>query len=132
VTRGEFDKYCRTFKGVNNVEQWGGASAWKLGGRIFAVCSTWGQGSHTKISFKCSDLAYSILCQQPGIVPAPYLGRAKWVQLEAADAMSRRDIKDYIQAAYFIIMAKLTKAQRQELGLTLPSPKVTVKTRPEK
>jgi len=58
------------------------------------------------------------------------------VQLEAADAMSRQDTKDYIQAAYFIIMAKLTKAQRQELGLTLPSPKATVKatvkTRPEK
>lgn len=120
MTRTEFDKYCRTFKSVHNVEQWGGASVWKLGGKIFAICSKWGAGGHEKISFKCSDLAYAILCQQPGIVPAPYLARAKWVQLEAADAMGRQDLKDYIAAAYFIIMAKLTKAQRAELGLTLP------------
>lgn len=121
MTRGEFDKYCRAFKGTENVEQWGGASVWKLGGKIFAICSKWGAGSHTKISFKCSDLTYAILCEQPGIIPAPYLARAKWVQLESADAMSPQDIRGYIEAAYFIIMAKLTKAQRKELGLTLPS-----------
>ncbi|MDA1101052.1 MAG: MmcQ/YjbR family DNA-binding protein [Proteobacteria bacterium] len=122
MTRAEFDRYCRTFKAVENVEQWGGASVWKLGGKIFAICSTWGAGSHPKISFKCSDLAFSILREQPGIIPAPYLARAKWVQLEAADAMRDRDIKDYIAAAYVIIMARLTKAQRQELGLSQAAP----------
>ena len=120
MTRGEFDDFCRTFKGAENVEQWGGASVWKLGGKIFAICSRWGAGNHTKISFKCSDLAYAILSEQPGIIPAPYLARAKWVQIESAGAMSAQDIKDYIEAAYFIIMAKLTRAQRRELGLTLP------------
>ncbi len=94
---------------------------WKVGGKIFAICSRWGVGDHPKISFKCSDLAYSVLCEQPGIIPAPYLGRAKWVQLEAPDAVNAQDIKAYIEAAYFIIMAKLTKAQRKELDLTLPS-----------
>ena len=39
MTRAEFDKYCRAFKGVTNVEQWGGASAWNLGGKNFAICS---------------------------------------------------------------------------------------------
>ena len=120
MTRLEFDAFCRTFKAVVNVEQWGGASVWKLGGKIFAICSKWGAGSHTKISFKCSDLTYSILREQPGIIPAPYLARAKWVQIETADAMSDQDIKDYIKAAYFMIMGKLTKARRKELGVTLP------------
>jgi predicted DNA-binding protein (MmcQ/YjbR family) len=122
VTRREFDDYCRTFKGAANVEQWGGASVWKLGGKIFAICSKWGAGRQPKISFKCSDLAFSVLCEQPGIIPAPYLARAKWVQLEDPGAMGGEDIKAYIQAAYFIIMAKLTKAQRRELALTLPTP----------
>jgi predicted DNA-binding protein (MmcQ/YjbR family) len=52
-------------------------------------------------------------------VPAPYLARAKWVQIEAADAMTDQDLKAYIEAAYFIIMAKLTKAKRKELGLNI-------------
>ena len=100
------------------MEQWGGASVWKVGGKIFAICSNWGQGSHAKISFKCGDPAYSILCEQPGIIPAPYLARAQWVQLETAAAMSNKDIKDYIRAAHGIIAGKLTRAKRRELGLT--------------
>lgn len=120
MTRTEFDAFCGALRGTTHVEQWGGASVWKLGGKIFAICSRWGAGSHTKISFKCSDLAYAVLIEQPGIIPAPYLARAKWVQIESADAMSDQDVRDYIQAAYSIVMGKLTKAQRKELGLALP------------
>ena len=66
---------------------------------------------------KCSELTYTILCEQPGIVPAPYLARAKWVQIEDPSAMSDEDTRAYINAAYAIISAKLTKKRRLELGL---------------
>lgn len=92
---------------------------WKLGGKIFAICSRWGEGGHTKISFKCSDIAYQILPNLPGITPAPYLARAKWVQIENEEAMAGEDIRDHISAAYHIIMRKLTKAKREELGLVI-------------
>ena len=117
MTRSEFDAFCGALASTTHVVQWGGASVWKIGGKIFAVCSVWGAGSHTKISFKCSDLAYDILTEQPEIVPAPYLARAKWVQIEAAEAMSDDDIRDYIRAAYDIVASKLTRAQRRELML---------------
>ncbi len=120
MTRQEFDNYCRAFKGAEHVVQWGGASVWKIGGKIFAICSKWGAGNHAKISFKCSDLSYRLLSEQPDIVPAPYLARAKWVQVETAKAMGDQDLKAYIEAAYFIIVGKLTWAKRKELGLTLP------------
>jgi predicted DNA-binding protein (MmcQ/YjbR family) len=42
------------------------------------------------------------------------------VQIDAERAMTDQNIKDYIQAAYGIVMGKLTKAKRNELGLTLP------------
>lgn len=117
MNRGDFDAFCRALNATTHVEQWGGASVWKLGGKIFAICSKWGSGDHTKISFKASDLSYSILIEQPGINPAPYLARAKWVQIDSAEAMSDQDLRSYIEAAYTIIMGKLTKAQRRELGL---------------
>lgn len=100
--------------------QWRGASVWKIGGKIFAICAKWGEGGHDKISFKCSDLAYAMLCQQPGVIPAPYLARAKWVAVDAADALGDPAIRDYIAAAHAIVTGKLTKAKRRELGLTLP------------
>ncbi|MDF1778578.1 MAG: MmcQ/YjbR family DNA-binding protein [Rhizobiaceae bacterium] len=117
MIRKDFDAHCSSLKATTHVEQWGGASVWKIGGKIFAICSQWGKGPQRRISFKCSELTYTILCEQPGIVPAPYLARAKWVQIEDPSAMSDEDTRAYINAAYAIISAKLTKKQRLELGL---------------
>ena len=117
MTRSEFDGYCRSLKATTHVVQWGDASVWKLGGKVFAICSNWGDGRHAKFSFKCSDLTYAVLTEQPGIIPAPYLARAKWVQVETPAAMSDADLCDYIRTAYDIIAGKLTKAVRRELGI---------------
>lgn len=119
MDRTAFDAYCGAFKATRHAEQWGGASVWKVGGKIFAICSRWGSGPHERVSFKCSDLTYQILCEQEGIVPAPYLARAKWVQIEDPDVMSDVDLQRYIETAYRIIVGKLTKVQRKSLGLEL-------------
>lgn len=117
MTRTEFDEYCASLTSTTNVIQWGNASVWKIGGKIFAICSFWGEGQFQKISFKCSDLNYQILCELPGIIPAPYLARAKWVQIQEENAMSDQDLKDYINAAFEIISSKLTKKVQKELEL---------------
>ena len=80
-----------------------------------------GSGQDIKVSFKCSDLAYAILTEMPDIIPAPYLARAKWVQVVTAQGMSDENIKEHIDAAYEIIAAKLTKAQRVTLGIVTSS-----------
>lgn len=117
MTLDEYNTFCGSLPHTTNVVQWGDASVWKIGGKIFAVCSIWGDGQHEKISFKCSDLSYQILSEQEGIIPAPYLARAKWVQVQSPDAMNDEDLKAYIRTAYEIISKKLTKATQRELGL---------------
>lgn len=117
MTRDEFDIFCSSLKATTNVVQWGNATVWKIGGKIFAICSHWGKGDHQKIGFKCSDFSYMVLIEQENIVPGPYLARAKWVQLENDKAMSDDEIKSYITEAHTIISAKLTKAKQRELGL---------------
>jgi len=119
MTREEFDSFCSKMTSTTNVIQWGNATVWKIGGKIFAICSHWGKGEEQKISFKCSDHSYQILCELPGIVPAPYLARAKWVQVTHNEAMSDDDIQGYIEIAYDIICKKLTRAKRAELGISL-------------
>ncbi|KZK75768.1 hypothetical protein PsAD46_05504 [Pseudovibrio sp. Ad46] len=120
MTRDEFDNYCKSLVGTSNVIQWGNASVWKVGGKIFAICSNWGEDrpemKGIKISFKCSELSYQILTEQEGIIPAPYLARAKWVQIETAQAMADEDIKDYVREAHSIIARKLTKKLQKEIG----------------
>ncbi len=117
MTREEFDTYCANLPQATNVIQWGNATVWKIGGKIFAICSHWGKGEEQKIAFKCSDLSFSILIEQEYIIPAPYLARAKWVQLAQNGAMPEEDIKTYINEAYTIISNKLTKAKRKEIGI---------------
>ena len=117
MTREEFNSYCRNLKATTNVIQWGNSSVWKVGGKIFAICSTWGPEGGQKISFKCSDLSYQILTELPAIIPAPYLARAKWVQLTTEEAMSDEDICAYLKTAYDIICRKLTRVKRTEFGI---------------
>jgi predicted DNA-binding protein (MmcQ/YjbR family) len=121
----DFNKFCSSLTSTTKVIQWGNAHVWKIGGKIFAIASYWGPNTKnkqlpeegSKISFKCSDFSYSILIEQQGIIPAPYLARAKWVQLEESDALNDEDVKSYITQAHSIIAAKLTKKLQAELGI---------------
>ncbi|MTI00311.1 MmcQ/YjbR family DNA-binding protein [Roseibium sp. RKSG952] len=117
MTPEKFDQFCASLPATTNVVQWGNASVWKVGGKIFAICSRWGTGDHPRYGFKCSDLSYDMLIQQDGLIPAPYLARAKWVQMETPGALSDEDLAAYISAAHRIIAAKLTKKLRKELSL---------------
>tara|TARA_B100001939_G_scaffold348114_1_gene372764 strand:- start:10642 stop:11079 length:438 start_codon:yes stop_codon:yes gene_type:complete len=117
MTREEFDKYCAALPAATHVIQWGGASVWKVGGKIFAICSIWGEGEGERISFKCSDIGYMALTERDGIIPAPYLARAKWVQVTTPEAMNDAELKEHIMHAYDIVKSKLTRAQRAELGI---------------
>jgi predicted DNA-binding protein (MmcQ/YjbR family) len=122
MNREKFDAYCKTLKASTHVIQWRGASVWKVGAKIFAISiRVKDKTSSTitdKTSFKCSDLSFRILIEQPGIIPAPYLARAKWVQIEGPDSMPNADLKTYLEEAHSIISAKLTKTTQRELDLT--------------
>jgi predicted DNA-binding protein (MmcQ/YjbR family) len=121
MNREAFDEFCATLPAATHVIQWGNASAWKLGGKLFAVCSGWGEGKDEsepeKICFKCTDMSYELLCGLKGVIPAPYLARAKFVQVLADNELGDEDMRAYIVQAHSIIAGKLTKTMRAELGL---------------
>ncbi|NVK35971.1 MAG: MmcQ/YjbR family DNA-binding protein [Rhodobacteraceae bacterium] len=117
MTREEFNQFCASLPATTHVVQWGNASVWKVGGKIFAICSRWGDGEGDRFNFKCSDLAYQMLIQEDGLVPAPYLARAKWVQMNKPGALNDDELKQYITAAHALISSKLTRRARKELGL---------------
>lgn len=95
------------------VVQWGGSNVFKVGGKMFAWSS--GSGPLT-VSFKVSEDSYEILCQQPGMRPAPYLARAKWVRLDRIDALGDAEIEAYLARAHALIVAKLPRAVRARLA----------------
>jgi len=58
-----------------------------------------------------------VLRQQPGIIPAPYLARAQWVQVISPGALTDDDLRGYLHDAYGHIVLKLSKAKRLSLSL---------------
>jgi predicted DNA-binding protein (MmcQ/YjbR family) len=117
MTRDEFDSFCGSLTATTQVIQWGNASVWKVGGKMFAICPTHDPQVGWKISFKCSDTSFELLCDENGIIPAPYLARGKWVQVFEDCVLSDDELRAYITQAHTLIAAKLTRAQRTELAL---------------
>ena len=84
---------------------------------MFAVGGSSGGPGALLYSFKVSDLAYEMLVEQGVARPAPYLARAKWVQLVGEDALDDEDLKRYLAEAHRIVALGLTRKVRAALGL---------------
>jgi predicted DNA-binding protein (MmcQ/YjbR family) len=112
VSPGEFDAACHALPGVTAVVQWGVDQVYKVGGRIFAMA-----GPDGGVSFKVSDIAYEALTESGRARPAPYLARAKWVRFDALESLEAAEVRDWLANAHALVAAKLTRAQRREIGL---------------
>ncbi len=55
--------------------------------------------------FKTSNMAYDLLVEQGLARPAPYLARAKWVQLTSNDALPDAELAAYLDQAHALIVA---------------------------
>ena len=115
LSRDDFEKICFSLPHTTHVVQWGNASVFKVGGKIFAIYSRWDDEDYDVIGFKASDQSFAILPTQEGIRPAKYLARAKWVQVSHEAGWDDDTFRDYIKNAYQLIFEKLPKKVRTEL-----------------
>ena len=117
MTREAFNTFCASLKSTHHVVQWGNADVWKVGPKVFAICG-WNEGRDA-FTFKASDIAYEVLQDQPGIRPAPYLASRgmKWLQVYDTPGLSDDALQEHIVASYDMVVQKLTKKMRTELGL---------------
>lgn len=117
MTRGEFNAFCASLPQTTHVVQWGNADVWKVGGKVFAV-GGWADGADA-FTFKAGDIAWEVLRDQPGIRPAPYLASRgmKWLQHYAKPGLPDDALRDHLRQSYDMVVAKLTRKLRTELGL---------------
>ena len=101
---------CLTFPGAEENVQWGNDLVFKAGGRMFAVACL--DPARVCLSFKTTPEKFEELRERPGVVPAPYLARAKWVALETDAAIPRAELKGLLRQSYDLIVGGLTKAKR--------------------
>jgi predicted DNA-binding protein (MmcQ/YjbR family) len=115
MTPGAFEKAALSLPGATTTVQWGADRVYKVGGKMFAVRGDNG-GKDPPVSFKCSDLSFEMLIKKKGIVPAPYMARAKWVMLENLRALPDAEIRARLAEAHRLILEKLPKKVREALA----------------
>ena len=113
-----FEKHCLRLPHATKIVQWEGTSVFKVGGKMFAIAGGFIESFGGGFMFKTSDMAYAMLIEQGLARPAPYLARAKWVQLVSNDALPDLEIASYLKQAHALIVTKLTRKLRRELGFT--------------
>lgn len=95
--------------------KWGADRVYSVGGKMFAHAGPEGD-PEPRYMFKASDLAFEMLIEQGLARPAPYLARAKWVQLLKPDALRDEDLAGYLREAHRIVSEKLPAAVKARLG----------------
>ncbi|MFN4183428.1 MAG: MmcQ/YjbR family DNA-binding protein [Hyphomonas sp.] len=110
MTPAQLRKLCLSLPGAECMVQWGDAQIYKIAGKMFAATDS----TCSRISFKCSDEAFHVLIESSIAEPAPYLARAKWVQVEP-DAIPADELRQRITQAYAIVRSKLTKKLQASL-----------------
>lgn len=105
---------CRTFPGCTEDVKWGDNLIFSVGDRMFAGTELAQPASG--ISFKVDDDRFLELTDRPGIIPAPYLARAKWVHVEKASALSADEAAALLRRSYELVFAKLTKKLQREIA----------------
>lgn len=107
-------KICLAFPGVTEQIQWEDDLLFKVAGKMFALTPL--EPSRLWLCLKASPEEFAELTERPGIIPAPYLARAKWIAIENANAVSPAETATLLKRSYELVVEKLPKATREKLS----------------
>lgn len=107
-------RYCMSMPHATETVQWGANLVFKICGKVFAVLAL--EPAKVWLSLKCQREEFVELVERPGVVQAPYFARNQWVALESEDALTAAEIKRLVRASYNLVLEKLPKKARAELG----------------
>jgi predicted DNA-binding protein (MmcQ/YjbR family) len=114
-------KLCLSFPHATEQVQWGYDLVFKIGGKMFAITPL--EPALVFLTFKATDESFAELTERQGIIPAPYLARAKWVALEHAGAVSSQELSSLLRLSYDLVLGKLPKKTQERLASTTPAGK---------
>jgi predicted DNA-binding protein (MmcQ/YjbR family) len=104
---------CLSFPAVSEEEVWTDDLTFKVAGKMFA--HTVLIPAHVWLSFKATPEKFAELTERAGIIPAPYLARAKWVALETKEALLPAELASLLRESYDMVVAKLPKKIRESV-----------------
>jgi len=105
-------RYCMSFPHATESVQWEDHLVFKIAGKIFVIADL---NPPHHVAFKCDPEKFAELTEIDGIIPAPYLARAKWVSIQRHDALDASEFKELIRNSYEMVRAKLPRKLQAKL-----------------
>jgi predicted DNA-binding protein (MmcQ/YjbR family) len=118
MTLDDYNGFCASLPSATHAVQWSGSHVWKVGPKVFAIGRE-DRGEELFVTFKCTDIAFDVLKEQPGCRPAPYLASRgmSWIQRRTSQSMDDGALMDYLRESHRLVVLNLTKRTRIDLGL---------------
>jgi len=114
-------KLCLSFPGTTEQIQWENNLLFKVGGKMFVVIPL--EPARLWLTLKADPEEFVDLTERPGIIPAPYLARAKWIAIESPDTLPQDEVAALLRKSYDLVVAKLPRAAQRSLASPLKQPK---------
>ncbi|WP_192820677.1 MmcQ/YjbR family DNA-binding protein [Rufibacter sp. LB8] len=114
MTLDQLRSFCLAMPCVTEEIKWGHDLCFMVGSKMFCVASL---EAPLTFSVKVTDENFTVLTEQAGMVPAPYLARYKWVLVQEPDRFLVPQLEQLMADSYYLISAKLTKKAKLAAGL---------------
>jgi predicted DNA-binding protein (MmcQ/YjbR family) len=108
----ELRALCLGLPGVTEDIKWGADLCFLVGEKMFCVTSI--DAPHS-VSFKVTDEQFDEMVTRPAIVPAPYMARNKWVNVQVWSSLTDAEWNTYVKQSYSLVKAKLPKKLQREI-----------------
>jgi predicted DNA-binding protein (MmcQ/YjbR family) len=108
-------RICLQLPKTEEEIKWGNDLVFMVGKKMFCISN---MEHPLQFSLKVAAENFEEWCARPGVQPAPYLARANWILLQQPQNFSLVEIKQLIEESHRLVVAKLTKKQKLELGLS--------------
>lgn len=118
MTADQVAAFCLSLPGAREDIKWGGVRVFSVAEKkMFALFHL---STHNDLAFKVDNELFLGFCDRPGIRPAPYLARARWVSMAAPYPLSEAELKERLIRSHQLVVGKLPK--RIRVGLLLDQP----------
>ena len=107
-------KLCLSFPGTSEQVQWEDDLVFKVAGKMFAVAPL--EPARLWLTLKADPDEFADLTERPGIIPAPYLARAKWIAIESPQTLPQSEATALLRKSYGLVVAKLPQITRTSLA----------------
>jgi predicted DNA-binding protein (MmcQ/YjbR family) len=106
-------RFCLRLPHVTEQVLWEDRLVFKVGEKMFLVAGL--EPSKHALSLKVSHENFEQLQEIDGIVPSPYLGRAKWLALRELSLVRDDEMRDLIRTAHALVLQSLPRSRREAL-----------------